>query len=119
MTRAGPPCWGVLLAGLIYLGSLCSRWCSNMTSTGDEDDHATAIPALRSPVVRPHRQMAGGGAGLSSCFASINIYLQGFARLIWSMAREGLPVILCLSAHGQLPCMPPAWVLAICFVSIT
>ena len=40
--------------------------------------------------------------GYLSCFASINIYLQGFARLIWSMAREGkLPVSLArLTARG-------------------
>ncbi|HGE5059775.1 TPA: hypothetical protein ACGG7I_005847, partial [Klebsiella pneumoniae] len=47
-------------------------------------------------------------------------YLQGFARLIWSMAREGkLPVSLSrLSARGA-PLHALAWVLAICFVSIT
>ncbi len=109
---------GVLLAGLIY-------WVHSLVVLkydlyGDEATNATAIPALLSLLFGPTAKWLVAALGYLSCFASINIYLQGFARLIWSMAREGkLPVSLSrLSARGA-PLHALAWVLAICFVSIT
>ncbi|MGL4477245.1 MAG: amino acid permease, partial [Aeromonas veronii] len=58
--------------------------------------------------------------GYLSCFASINIYIQGFARLIWSMAREGKlpPSLAVLTARGA-PLRALGLVLAICLLCIT
>ena len=91
---------GVLLAGLIY-------WVHSLVVLkyglyGDEATNATAIPALLSLLFGPTAKWLVAVLGYLSCFASINIYLQGFARLIWSMAREGkLPVSLArLTARG-------------------
>ena len=41
--------------------------------------------------------------GYLACFASMNVYMQGFARLIWSLADEGkLPTSLALrNKHGM------------------
>ena len=58
--------------------------------------------------------------GYLSCFASINIYLQGFSRLIWSMAREGkLPASLATLSVRGAPVRALCWVIAVCVLSIT
>ncbi|HAU4914036.1 TPA: amino acid permease, partial [Aeromonas hydrophila] len=76
--------------------------------------------ALLSLLFGPTAKWLVAVLGYLSCFASINIYLQGFARLIWSMAREGkLPVSLArLTARGA-PLRALSLVLAICLVCIT
>ncbi|MGE6106528.1 L-methionine/branched-chain amino acid transporter [Aeromonas sobria] len=109
---------GVLLAGLIY-------WVHSLVVLkyglyGDEATNATAIPTLLSLLFGPTAKWLVAILGYLSCFASINIYLQGFARLIWSMAREGkLPASLAtLSARGA-PVRALGWVIAVCVLSIT
>ncbi|MFM4718258.1 L-methionine/branched-chain amino acid transporter [Aeromonas bivalvium] len=109
---------GVLLAGLIY-------WVHSLVVLkyglyGDEATNATAIPTLLSLLFGPTAKWLVAILGYLSCFASINIYLQGFARLIWSMAREGkLPASLAtLSARGA-PVRALGWVIVVCVLSIT
>ena len=95
----------MLLAGLIY-------WVHSLVVLkydlyGDEATNATAIPALLSLLFGPTAKWLVAVLGYLSCFASINIYLQGFARLIWSMAREGkLPVSLSPLGPGRSPACP-------------
>jgi amino acid efflux transporter len=95
----------VLLAGLIY-------WVHSLVVLkyglyGDEATNATAIPALLSLLFGPTAKWLVAVLGYLSCFASINIYLQGFARLIWSMARRANCRSPSLASRpGALPCMP-------------
>ena len=51
--------------------------------------------------------------GYAACFASLNLYMQGFGRLLWSMADEGkLPASLSkLNRHGA-PFAALCWVVA-------
>lgn len=42
--------------------------------------------------------------GFLACFASTNVYIQGYARLLWSMADEGkLPKYLAQLNHNKVP----------------
>lgn len=109
---------GVLLAGLIY-------WIHSLVVLkyglyGDEAKNATAIPTLLALLFGPTAKWLVAILGYLSCFASINIYLQGFARLIWSMAREGkLPASLATLSTRGAPVRALCLVLAICVASIT
>ncbi|WP_139460041.1 L-methionine/branched-chain amino acid transporter [Aeromonas veronii] len=109
---------GVLLAGLIY-------WVHSLVVLkyglyGDEAKNATAIPSLLALLFGPTAKWLVAVLGYLSCFASINIYIQGFARLIWSMAREGKlpPSLAVLTARGA-PLRALTLVLAICLLCIT
>ncbi|MGY4014816.1 L-methionine/branched-chain amino acid transporter [Aeromonas molluscorum] len=109
---------GVLLAGLIYwIHSLVVlKYCLY----GDEAKNATAIPTLLALLFGPTAKWLVAILGYLSCFASINIYLQGFARLIWSMAREGkLPASLATLSTRGTPVRALCLVLGICVASIT
>jgi amino acid efflux transporter len=109
---------GVLLAGLIY-------WIHSLVVLkyglyGDEATNATAIPTLLALLFGPTAKWLVAILGYLSCFASINIYLQGFARLIWSMAREGkLPASLATLSTRGAPVRALCLVLGICVASIT
>ncbi len=84
---------GTLIAGLVY-------WAGSAVTV---KLHAYGTPALDAASV-PHmvQQLFGGQylwvaslLGFLSCFATVNIYLQGFSRLIWAQARHGrMPAIL-------------------------
>ncbi|PJG59547.1 L-methionine/branched-chain amino acid transporter [Aeromonas cavernicola] len=107
---------GVLLAGLIY-------WVHSLVVLkyglyGEAADNATAMPTLLALLFGPTAKWLVAILGYLSCFASINIYLQGFARLIWSMAREGKlpPSLAQLSARGA-PLAALGLVLGICVVA--
>ena len=85
---------GVLLAGLIYW--IHSWWCWKYGLYGDEATNATAIPApaLAAVPVPPPSGWWRCSATSPASPASTS-HLQGFARLIWSMARGGkLPTSL-------------------------
>lgn len=91
---------GVLLAGAIY-------WANSVAVVkfglyGDEATNGSAIPMLLAQLLGPSAKWLAAILGYLSCFASINIYLQGFARLIWSLADEGkLPAHLAQrNQHG-------------------
>jgi amino acid efflux transporter len=58
--------------------------------------------------------------GYLACFASMNVYVQGFARLIWSLADEGkLPASLApLNRHG-VPARALLMVVLICCLCAT
>ena len=79
--------FGLLLAGCIY-------WAHSVAVLkfglyGTPAKNGSAIPSLLALLFGPSAKVAAAVLGYLSCFASINIYLQGFARLIWSMAEEG------------------------------
>lgn len=78
---------GVLLAGLIY--AVHSVVLLKFGLYGSAAQNARAVPDLLAKLYGPTARSLVAGLGYLSCFACINIYLQGFARLIWSMADEG------------------------------
>ena len=91
---------GVLLAGLVY-------WAFSVAVLsfgvyGDAHSDAASLPRLMHLLLGDQARWLVAVVGYLACFASINVYVQGFARLIWSLADEGkLPAALApLNRHG-------------------
>ncbi|SIQ81019.1 amino acid exporter, AAE family [Marinobacterium stanieri] len=91
---------GVLLAGAVYWA--CSLAVVNFGTYGDHQSNTTSLPQLVALLWGEHWRWLAAAIGYLACFASINIYLQGFARLLWSLADEGkLPASLAQrNRHG-------------------
>ncbi len=91
---------GVLLAGLVYWA--CSVAVLTFATYGDIHSDATALPRLFEVLLGDKARVLVAVLGYLACFASMNVYIQGFARLIWSLADEGrLPAPLAVrNGHG-------------------
>ncbi len=107
---------GVLLAGAIY-------WANSVAVVkfglyGDEATNGSAIPVLLAQLLGPSAKWLAAILGYLSCFASINIYLQGFARLIWSLADEGkLPRPLARLSSRGTPVLALLCILLVCVLA--
>lgn len=91
---------GVLLAGLVYWA--CSVAVLSFHAYGDAARNASSLPFLLGSLLGEPARRLVALVGYLACFASINVYVQGFARLIWSLADEGkLPAALAQrNRHG-------------------
>jgi len=92
--------FGVLLAGLVYWA--CSVAVLSLHSYGDVQTDAASLPRMLDLLLGDHARWIAATVGYLACFASMNVYMQGFARLIWSLADEGkLPISLAQrNKHG-------------------
>ena len=112
---------GVLLAGLVYWG--CSVAVLKYGVYGSEQENTTAIPRLLALMFGPAGQWLAAVIGYLACFASMNIYIQGFARLLWSMADEGSLNRIGLGSLGilnsrRIPARALWFVTVICAASV-
>ena len=104
---------GVLLAGLVY-------WAFSVAVLsfgvyGDAQRDATALPQLMQQLFGERGRWLVALLGYLACFASINVYVQGFARLIWSLADEGkLPTALAGRNRHGVPGPALLLVVAVC-----
>ncbi len=91
---------GVLLAGGVYWA--CSVAVLSFDAYGDAQRNATSLPWLLERLLGEPARILVAVVGYLACFASMNVYVQGFARLIWSLADEGkLPAPLARrNRHG-------------------
>lgn len=91
---------GVLLAGGVYWA--CSVAVLSFDAYGDTQRNATSLPWLLERLLGEPARILVAVVGYLACFASMNVYVQGFARLIWSLADEGkLPAPLARrNRHG-------------------
>lgn len=90
----------VLLAGTIYWAY--SLAVVNFDAYGGSKTNATSLPHLVILLWGEQWGWLAATIGYLACFASINIYLQGFARLLWSLADEGKlpPSLAHRNQHG-------------------
>ena len=79
--------FGVLLAGLVYWA--CSVAVLSFHAYGDVQTDAASLPRLLDHLLGEKARWLAATVGYLACFASMNVYMQGFARLIWSLADEG------------------------------
>ena len=87
---------------------------------GSEARNGSSIPVLLELLLGPTAKWLVAVLGYLSCFASINIYLLGFARLIWSLADEGkLPQPLAQLSSRGMPIRALLCVLGVCVVAIS
>ncbi len=104
---------GVLLAGLVYWA--CAVAVVHFGVFGDERANGASLPTLVASLWGDGWLWLAALVGYLACFASINIYLQGFARLIWSLADEGkLPSALAARNGQGVPATALAWGVAAC-----
>lgn len=103
--------FGVLLAGFIYFAYAMA--VVKFGLFGDERTNTTSFPVLLDMLFGEPGRWAAALVGYAACFASLNLYVQGFGRLLWSMADEGkLPASLGrLNRHGA-PFQALCWVVA-------
>lgn len=93
---------GVLLAGLVYWA--CSVAVLSFGVYGDAQRDAASLPRLMELLLGERARLLVVVVGYLACFASMNVYVQGFARLIWSLADEGkLPAPLAVRNHHGVP----------------
>ncbi len=93
---------GVLLAGLVYWA--CSVAVLSFATYGDVHSDTTALPRLFEQLLGEQARALVAVLGYLACFASMNVYIQGFARLIWSLAKEGrLPASLAVRNRQGVP----------------
>ncbi len=93
---------GVLLAGLVYWA--CSVAVLSFATYGDVHSDTTALPRLFEQLLGERARVLVAVLGYLACFASMNVYIQGFARLIWSLAEEGrLPTALAVRNRQGVP----------------
>ncbi|WNF45874.1 L-methionine/branched-chain amino acid transporter [Pseudomonas sp. SG20056] len=94
--------FGVLLAGLVYWA--CSVAVLSLHSYGNVQTDAASLPRMLDLLLGDHARWIAATVGYLACFASMNVYMQGFARLIWSLAEEGkLPATLAQRNHHGVP----------------
>ncbi len=104
---------GVLLAGLVY-------WAFSVAVLsygvyGDVHSDAASLPRLMHLLLGDQARWLVALIGYLACFASMNVYVQGFARLIWSLADEGkLPAPLAERNHHGVPARALLLVVTIC-----
>ena len=107
--------FGVLLAGLVYWAF--SVAVLSFDAYGDAQRDATALPRVMEQLFGERSRWLVALLGYLACFASINVYVQGFARLIWSLADEGkLPARLAGRNRHGVPGPALLLVVAVCAV---
>lgn len=104
---------GVLLAGLVY-------WAFSVAVLsfgvyGNEHSDAASLPRLMHRLLGDEARWLVAAVGYLACFASMNVYVQGFARLIWSLADENkLPSALAVRNRHGVPARALLLVVLIC-----
>lgn len=107
---------GVLLAGLVYWA--CSVAILTFADSASTEDAVTALPRLLERLLGRQAAWLAVLLGYLACFASINVYIQGFSRLIWSLADEGkLPAGLARRNRHGVPGPALSLVIACCTLS--
>lgn len=79
---------GMLLAGVVYWG--CTVAILRFSPAGANIAATALLPGIVGRLFG-HAWASWGACivGYLACFASVNIYTQGFARLVWSQAAPG------------------------------
>ncbi len=80
---------GCLIAGVTY-------WATTVIilkfgAFGTNEFESASIPWLCNKLFGPQVSIAVSLIGFFACFASINVYVQSFARMLWSQVREYKP----------------------------
>jgi len=106
----------VLLAGLVYWA--CSVAVLSFHAYGDARTDAASLPLMLDVLLGDQARWLSASIGYLACFASMNVYIQGFSRLIWSLADEGkLPRALAVRNANGVPARALLLVVLSCALS--
>lgn len=76
---------GLLLAGSVYWA--CTVLVLHFHAFGEEMAAAASLPNIVVRLFGVQALWIACVIGYLACFASLNIYIQSFARLVWSQAQ--------------------------------
>lgn len=115
---------GLLLAGSVYWA--CTVLVLHFHAFGEEMAAAASLPNIVVRLFGVEALWVACVIGYLACFASLNIYIQSFARLVWSQAQHKPESYLARLSPRQIrampstPCWAPAWsapCVSICSIS--
>ncbi|HFE3558327.1 TPA: L-methionine/branched-chain amino acid transporter [Enterobacter hormaechei] len=106
---------GLLLAGTVYWA--CTVLVLHFNAFGEEKAAAASLPGIVVQLFGVKALWVACVIGYLACFASLNIYIQSFARLVWSQALYKPDSRLSRLSKRQLPVNALNTVLGCCVVS--
>ncbi|RJX75341.1 L-methionine/branched-chain amino acid transporter [Vibrio sinensis] len=80
---------GSFVAGAVYWA--CSVVILKFGAYGTPEFDTASIPWLSEQLFGPEFKLLISVLGFSACFASINLYTQSLARMLWAQARDYRP----------------------------
>ncbi|EMW6580129.1 MULTISPECIES: L-methionine/branched-chain amino acid transporter [Enterobacter] len=106
---------GLLLAGTVYW--VCTVLVLHFNAFGEDKAAAASLPGIVVKLFGVKALWVACVIGYLACFASLNIYIQSFARLVWSQARYKPESRLARLSKRQLPMNALNAVLGCCVLS--
>ena len=106
---------GLLLAGTVYWA--CTVLVLHFHAFGADLAAAASLPGIVVELFGVKALWIACVIGYLACFASLNIYIQSFARLVWSQALDKPENRLARLSKRQLPLNALNTVLGCCAVS--
>ncbi|MBF2749453.1 L-methionine/branched-chain amino acid transporter [Enterobacter bugandensis] len=106
---------GLLLAGTVYWA--CTVLVLHFNAFGEDKAAAASLPGIVVRLFGVKALWVACVIGYLACFASLNIYIQSFARLVWSQARYKPESRLARLSKRQLPMNALNAVLGCCVLS--
>ncbi|MNZ39330.1 Inner membrane protein YjeH [compost metagenome] len=106
---------GLLLAGTVYWA--CTVLVLHFNAYGSDTAAAASLPGIVVQLFGVKALWIACVIGYLACFASLNIYIQSFARLMWSQAQYKPNSHLSRLSKRQLPINALNAVLGCCVLS--
>ena len=106
---------GLLLAGSVYWA--CTVLVLHFHAFGEEMAAAASLPNIVVRLFGVQALWIACVIGYLACFASLNIYIQSFARLVWSQAQHKPDSYLSRLSPRQIPRNALNAVLGCCVIS--
>ena len=92
---------GLILAGTVYWA--CTVLVLHFNAFGADTAAAASLPGIVVQLFGVNALWVACVIGYLACFASLNIYIQSFARLVWSQAQYKPASRLSRLSQRQLP----------------
>jgi amino acid efflux transporter len=106
---------GLILAGTVYWA--CTALVLHFNAFGEDKAAAASLPGIVVQLFGTKALWVACVIGYLACFASLNIYIQSFARLVWSQALYKPKSPLAQLSKRQLPLNALNTVLGCCVLS--
>ena len=106
---------GLLLAGIVYWA--CTVLVLHFHAYGPANTAAASLPSIVVGLFGVKALWIASVVGFLACFASLNIYIQSFARLVWSQAQRKPTSYLARLSPGLVPRNALSVVIGSCMAS--
>ena len=106
---------GLLLAGVVYWA--CTVLVLRFHAYGAANTAAASLPTIVVQLFGVKALWVASVIGFLACFASLNIYIQSFARLVWSQAQYKPASYLARLSPNHVPRNALSVVIGSCMVS--